>query len=82
MSSWCHVLDQLANQLDAQEKALTAGRPVPPDLEIDPPDEPLTTTERIRAIQLFERSEGLLDLVADRFGRSQPHRPSPYRSAR
>ena len=77
-STWHEVLDSLACQVDLQERALQYGHPPPPDLEIDPPDAPLGDEERLRAIQLFERCEELLDLATDRAVAVRRRATSPY----
>ncbi|MEM7285181.1 MAG: hypothetical protein AAF480_02425 [Actinomycetota bacterium] len=80
---WDEVLDRLSIQVDRQEAALRQGHAPPADLEIDPPDTPLTGADRQRAIVLFERCETLLDLATERVvaGRRRPT-ISPYRGAR
>ncbi len=77
--TWGETLDSLAAQIDLQEAAVRAGSPAPGDLEIHPPDLPLTTAERHRAIALFERCEELLDLATARVVASRGRsRQSPY----
>lgn len=82
-SPWDEVLDRLTIQIDRQEAAVRQGHTPPVDLEIDPPDAPLSGAERQRAIVLFERCETLLDLATERVvaGRRRPA-ISPYRGAR
>lgn len=82
-SPWDEVLDRLSIQIDRQEAAVRQGHTPPVDLEIDPPDAPLSATDRQRAMVLFERCETLLDLATDRVvaGRRRPA-ASPYRGAR
>lgn len=57
--SWSTVLDSLTAQVDLQERCVRLGHAPPPDLEIDPPTTPLVGDDRIRALELFERCEGL-----------------------
>ncbi len=57
--AWSAVLDSLAAQVDLQERCVRLGHAPPPDLEIEPPTAPLIGTDRIRALELFERCEGL-----------------------
>lgn len=82
-SPWDEVLDRLSIQIDRQENAVRQGHTPPVDLEIDPPDAPLSEVDRQRAIVLFERCEALLDLATERVvaGRRRPA-VSPYRGAR
>lgn len=82
-SPWDDVLDRLSIQIDRQEAAVRQGHAPPVDLEIDPPDAPLSDADRHRAMVLFERCETLLDLATERVvaGRRRPA-ISPYRGAR
>ena len=82
-SPWDEVLDRLDIQVTRQEAALRHGHAPPLDLEIDPPDAPLSEADRHRVIVLFERCEALLDLATERVvaGRRRPA-VSPYRGAR
>lgn len=81
-SPWNEILDRLAIQVDRQEAALRLGHAPPIDLEIEPPDAPLSDADRQRAIVLFERCEALLDLATHRVvaNRRRPS-ASPYRGA-
>lgn len=57
--SWSAVLDSLSAQVELQQRCVRLGHLPPPDLEIDPPTEPLVGTDRLRALELFERCEAL-----------------------
>lgn len=76
MATWSDVLDSLATHVDLQEAALVHGHAAPDDLEIHPPDSPLSQAERVRAIVLFERCEELLDLATARATTTRG-RPAP-----
>lgn len=78
-AAWGEVLDSLASQLELQERALLHGHPAPADLEIDPPNRPLDEIDRLRAIELFERCEALLDTATERAVAARRRRgASPY----
>lgn len=57
--TWSAVLDSLSAQVELQERCVRLGHLPPPDLEIVPPSEPLVGTDRLRALELFERCEAL-----------------------
>lgn len=77
--SWPDVLDSLSCQLDRQERALLHGHTTPPDLEVDPPAAQLREHDRLRAMELLERCETLLDVVVERIAASRRPDSSPYR---
>jgi hypothetical protein len=56
---WSAVLDSLSAQVELQERCVRLGHLPPPDLEIEPPTEPLVGDDRLRALELFERCEAL-----------------------
>jgi hypothetical protein len=58
-SAWSAVLDSLSAQVELQERCVRLGHMPPPDLEIEPPTEPLVGDDRLRALELFERCEAL-----------------------
>jgi hypothetical protein len=63
-SPWSALLDSLTAQVELQERCVRLGHLPPPDLEVEPPTEPLVGDERLRALELFERCEALaLDAV-------------------
>lgn len=78
--SWKQVLDSMTCQVDLQEKAIRYGQQAPVDLEVDEPVEPLGPMERLRAIELFERCEHLLDMATARAVESRAKSRSPYGS--
>lgn len=80
-STWHDVLDSLAAQIELQERALRHGHPGPVDLVVDPPTAPMGETERLRAIELFERCEQMLDVATDRIVAARRLRNSPYGTA-
>lgn len=77
--SWSDILDSLAAQIELQERCLLGGHRGPGDLDIDPPDQPLDPFERVRAIELFERCERLLDVATERAVAARGIPRSPYR---
>ena len=80
--TWDDVLDSLAYQVDLQEQALKGGHLTPEALEIQPPGDRLDEVQRLRAIELFERCEHLLDLATERAVAARARPLSPYRRAR
>lgn len=78
MGSWSDTLDSLAAQIRLQEQALLRGHPAPCDLEIDPPAQPMDPSEHLRAVELFERCEHLLDVATERAVATRNALRSPY----
>lgn len=81
-ATWDEVLDSLAHHVDLQERALSEGHRVPAVLEIHPPTDPVDELQRLRAIELFERCEHLLDVVTRQAVAARARPLSPYRRAR
>lgn len=58
-SAWSTLLDSLSAQVELQERCVRLGHLPPPDLEVDLPPAPLVGSDRLRALELFERCEAL-----------------------
>jgi hypothetical protein len=61
MLDWDAALDSFDEQVHRQEAAFRRGLPAPLDLELDPPDGPMTEPQRLRARGIVARSEQLAD---------------------
>lgn len=58
---WDAALDSFDQQVHRQEAAFRRGLPAAMDLVLDPPDGPMSPTQRLRAIGIVARSEALAD---------------------
>ena len=77
---FCCLLDLLEGQLRRQERAFRNGGDPPRGLSLERPDVPMTAAETVRATDLMQRTDALIDEAVQivRVRRSQVQ--SPYAS--
>lgn len=78
MKSWTDVLDVLERQLNRQERAFRIAGDLPNVLVLERPDEPMSATEEVRAIDLMQRHDALITDTLEMMKRGRTQTASPY----
>lgn len=78
MSAWTSVLDTLERQLHRQQDAFRGSGDVPNGILLDRPEEAMTASEEIRAIDLVQRHDALITDTVAVMKRGRAKTVSPY----
>jgi hypothetical protein len=78
VSAWTPVLDTLERQLHRQEDAFRGSGEVPNGVLLDRPEEVMTPSEEIRAIDLVLRHDALITDTLAVMKRGRAKAGSPY----
>lgn len=78
MSAWTPVLDTLERQLHRQENAFRGSGALPNVLLLDRPEEAMSPSEEIRAIDLVQRHDVLITDTLAVMKRGRAKVASPY----
>ena len=78
MTEWAGVLDTFEHQLIRQDAAYRRGGKMPRGLRLEPPSEPMTDGERLRALDLMQRTDALITETLATLRSNPKPRHSPY----